>query len=360
MNEAKNSDILFIAGRPDAHIIHKKYALALDAECTHEDAILRWHDRPGTSKFIILLSLLLNGLAFTFSHKKILFTESVRFPALMAHFLSFKRKKIVALMADQSLSFYLTGRFSPFVRFFYRTYWKSCTAIVCIGDLQRELMEQVIKPADNIKLFTIYNGLDKEEREILSAMQIQPDGETIIAITHLGAEFRLFYKGIDLMVKGFVLALKQRPTLRLKIYGVYAQQDLQDLKRITDLTEFPPQISFEGNIKPVYPAFAKAALHLQIGRWDAFPTSTLEALYAGVPTIVSQITGTRTLIREIDEQLVIQDGAESVQAAILRFFELPENTKKEYSEKGKKVVAAYTEENAIQQVRLIFASLISH
>lgn len=358
MNEANKSDILFIAGRPDAHIIHKKYALAVDAECTHEDAILRWHDRPGTWKPVILLSLFLNGLTFTFSRKKILFTESVRFPALMAHFLTLRHKKIVALMADQSLSFYLTGRFSPFVRFFYRTYWKSCTAIICIGDLQRELMEQIITPADKIKLFTIYNGLDAKEREILSAMQSQPDPETIIAITHLGAEFRLFYKGIDLMVKGFVLALKQRPTLRLKIYGDYAEEYLEDLKRMTGLTEFPPQMSFEGNIKPVYPAFAKAALHLQIGRWDAFPTSTLEALYAGVPTIVSQITGTRTLIREIDEQLVIHDGAEAVRAAIIRFFELPESTRKEYSDKGKKVVASYTEESAIQEVRLIFESLM--
>jgi glycosyltransferase involved in cell wall biosynthesis len=54
---------------------------------------------------------------------------------------------------------------------------------------------------------------------------------------------------------------------------------------------------------------------------DTFPVTTLEAMCAGVPPLVTDRTGTRSEVRALDDGLVVESTASALAAGVAAYFD---------------------------------------
>jgi len=88
-----------------------------------------------------------------------------------------------------------------------------------------------------------------------------------------------------------------------------------------------------------------------LARGEAFGISILEAMLAGVPSIVSEWTGAREVVEQVDRQLVVPTDPAAAADRIRWYLGLPTPEKQRLSERSREVAATYTEERATQVFR---------
>ena len=113
-------------------------------------------------------------------------------------------------------------------------------------------------------------------------------------------------------------------------------------------------ITFTGNVSDITSYFSNSSLYIHISRGDAFPTSTIEAMHAGMPIIMSEYTGTKEIIEKVDKSLILPLDSEIVAEKILWYMNLPIEYKNELSKKLKIAAENYTEKNAISHYQNVF------
>jgi glycosyltransferase involved in cell wall biosynthesis len=104
--------------------------------------------------------------------------------------------------------------------------------------------------------------------------------------------------------------------------------------------------------------FSEAALHLHLGRGDAFPIAVLEAMLAGVPAIVSKWTGTKEAVARVHANLIVELDPRRAAESILWYFNLSLENKKQLSAAARATAMEYTESRAVGEFRQA-VSLIS-
>jgi glycosyltransferase involved in cell wall biosynthesis len=74
----------------------------------------------------------------------------------------------------------------------------------------------------------------------------------------------------------------------------------------------------------------------------------LEAMCAGVPSIVSEWTGTREAVEHVDPGLVVPCDAESAAEKVHWYFSLSPEARRALSARCREVAAQYSEERAVE------------
>jgi glycosyltransferase involved in cell wall biosynthesis len=110
------------------------------------------------------------------------------------------------------------------------------------------------------------------------------------------------YKGVDMLVDAWSVVRSEFPEAELRVVG----------RGHPDGYEDTPGVRVEGYIENLADAFAPASLFVQPSRVDAFPVSTLEAMRAGVPPLVTDRAGTRSEVGAIDETLVVNPSPQGL------------------------------------------------
>jgi glycosyltransferase involved in cell wall biosynthesis len=147
--------------------------------------------------------------------------------------------------------------------------------------------------------------------------------------------------------------LKNNPQLELHIIGDWEQTIVDRYRNSMDQTSWA-QIHFKGRIENLHLHLKEYALCLHCARGDAFPTSTIETVSAGIPTIVSEWTGTREIMHAVDPGLVCKLDITDITEKINWYFSLDPATRKIFSEKGRVVAQKYNEEDATELYRKTF------
>lgn len=96
---------------------------------------------------------------------------------------------------------------------------------------------------------------------------------------------------------------------------------------------------------------------LHCSRGDAFPTSTIEAMAAGVPVLVSDWTGTRQLVRQIDEAFIVELDKAKIAERIEWFLNLSAERKQSFSAAFREISSRYSEELAVQRYQEIIHAI---
>ena len=76
--------------------------------------------------------------------------------------------------------------------------------------------------------------------------------------------------------------------------------DWDECTRESLLRTDPAALKFVGRCSDLAPVFATASVYLHPGRGDAFPLSVLEAMAAGLVPIVSEWTGAKEVVEQVD------------------------------------------------------------
>lgn len=192
---------------------------------------------------------------------------------------------------------------------------KTIDAVIAIGPM---IAEQLKRFRFMGSIFLMYPEMSEKQAERFMSSSYSSGSRMILHIG--GGEIK--YKGVDLTIQ---------VAKRLREYNFV----ILGYDKLAIDQEVPSAVSLPGRVKDVYPFLKKAALVVHLGRGDAFPVSTLEAMLAGVPVMLSKYTGTCQIMEEINPLFVRELSDSDLVKGIDWFFSLNEEIRIEYSNKIK-------------------------
>ena len=232
----------------------------------------------------------------------IILSESIfEYPSLYKRLLN-KKLKIIELFASPKIFKMYQGELDPFSSALFRSLICKVDGFVtvskmCAGFLKDKGIEAPLE--------IIYPFINDEKYKILSGGEYSPESKTIVCIG-----FPTEYKGIDLAIKVFDKLANKDKNLKLRIITKeLLPKYLAGVKNADKITvgPIPNDVNFCNELQ-------NALLCLHFGRYDTFPISTLETMLAGVPTFVSNLTGTREVTETVDKKFVLGfDEAENIE-----------------------------------------------
>lgn len=132
-----------------------------------------------------------------------------------------------------------------------------------------------------------------------SSLAIPPDA---VVLLHVGRLHR--QKGMEVVIEALSLVLKKVPEARLFLVG---EGELRDsLERLARDEGVADQVSFEGSVADVAPYLAAADLFVFPSRWEAFGIALLEAMAAGLPSVVAPVGGITEVATEETSAMPLQ------------------------------------------------------
>ena len=152
-------------------------------------------------------------------------------------------------------------------------------------------------------------------------------------------------------MEAFSKIAQEHADARLLIVGEWSKIFLEELM----VKEQAPsnQVEIVGKVNDLTPYLNRASLYVHPSRGDAFPVSTLEAMSAGIPAIVSEWTGTAEVVKQVDPTFVVPTDPEMIVAAIERYFVISASAKLALSDRFRVVATEYGEERAVTEFREI-------
>ena len=354
----KLNSVLYLHGRPSAHALHSSLARSITNQFKFIDEPIRWQDKkyPGVLNLFIWI---VNAICFKNKKKYDLFLlDNLHITPVFMRALRLitKNQKLVAHMGSHTLYFMYAGKFSRINIALHKWALQRYDAIICEGKMAEDFCKHLLKEKCPPTYVTFLGPLTKRIERLIKCT---PDfkSHNILIIAHGPGEFRKFYKGLDIMIAAFYIAWKENPKLELNILGTWDQAIIQEcLNGLSD--EAISAIHFQSNRGDLEHFFNNSALCLHCSRGDAFPTSTIEAMTAGLPTLLSDLTGTKDITTQIDLNLIAPLDIHSIASQIIWYFSLPEAEKQLLSGKGREIAKNFTEEKAIVHYQQVFNKII--
>lgn len=353
----KKYRIIYLHGRPSAHPLHASLASSVTDNFDYIDRPIRWQDRKAP-QFLNFLACVIN--AFLFPHKKkydFFLIDNLHFTPVFLKKLGLisTSQKIVVHLGSHTLFFMASGRFSRITNFLHKWALNQYDAVICEGNYSFNVAKSLIHNPD-VLVYESFIGIPQARQTQLNNIQFNVASKNILIIAGGPNEFRKHYKGLDLMINGFFIASEKHPELKLHIIGDWSDSVIEPIMNKYS-TEQKTLVTFHGKQPHVEHFFDATGLCIHCTRGDAFPTSTMETMSAGIPTIVSDITGTKQIVSHVSGKFVVKPDSTEIANAILWYFNLEESEKLKLSTLSKNCAAPYTGENALVRYKEIFTQI---
>lgn len=167
------------------------------------------------------------------------------------------------------------------------------------------------------------------------------DGKTLLSI---GFDHEV--KGTDLLLKAFKMIKKEHPEAKLLMVG--------DGRERYDDIEGVEAYGYQDEVAKYY---KQANLYVQPSKGDGFGVVVAEAMRAGVPPIVTDSTGAKSYVSDIDSNLVRKPEGMDIFEGIKYFFNLSQNEKYSLSKKFKERSKEFDPENKKEEFKRKFEEL---
>jgi glycosyltransferase involved in cell wall biosynthesis len=347
--------VAFIEGRPNSHPTHALYAKSVNSDFYFVDRYLPYHFKKNPSKLRCLLSWTANALFFHNKKKYNVFLSEEPYLSLVLMKklrLISKDQKIVSILGTHTLYFLHTKRYNFLTTWFLKFIFNSYDAIICEGSMQKDLLDIYIK-SNNVKIFDTFNGNPTVRFDELYNNNPTLSEKNILTIAGMPNEERMYYKGIDLMIAAFAKSLDTISNLTYTIVGDY---DIELLDQIFE--KYPivvrSKIIFVGKDYDLLKYIKQSSLYLHTARGEAWGVSVTEAMLGGLPTIVSEWTGSKDIVEKVDNSYILPLDSDLISNKIIEYFNLPLNEKITLSNKFKKESSKLTEANAVENFKKMF------
>jgi glycosyltransferase involved in cell wall biosynthesis len=349
--------VAYLHGRPGPHPMHERFARAVQSEFQYIDFRMRWQDKDRSVLYRMASWFI---CAFTFPHKNkynIFLVDNLHFMPVIMKMMRLIRKdqKIVAYMGSHTLYFIHANRFSKLNKWLHIQALKRYDAVICEGKMAEELVKNILGPKTP-KLYTVYNGIPEEHFPSNSLPNLQT--KNMLFIGHIDSENRSWYKGLDLMMDAFQIALKKNPEITFTIVGDLDKNVLDNILSKYD-TKTKKAFHFTGESNRLDEHLKNASLYIHCARGEAFGITILIAMASGVPPIISEWTGAKEVVQQVSKDLIIPLDANILSEKIIWYLNLPVLEKQKLSIKCIEIAGKYTEKNAIDNFKIIFQKLIS-
>ena len=337
--------VRYLHGRPGPHPQHGRFAESVGARFDLIDFRLRWQDKSRPKPYVIASWLLCAATLPERRKYDVFLVDNLHImPVVMKRLFLRKDQKIVAYMGSHTLYFLLSHRFSRLVERLHIWALRNYDAILCEGRMSVDIAQRLLGETHA----PIYESLLAPSVERLRRLrEVEPDLESrrLLLISSGPGEFRMHYKGLDLMVDAVSIASQSDPTLEFDILGEWDAEIVDAVTaRIPSATR--QRIRFRGRVDGIADWLQRTALYLHCARGDAFPTATIEAMSAGVVPLVSEWTGTREIVAEVCDRLIAPLNSESIAERILWYFGLAAGERQRLSRRSRIAARPYTQDSA--------------
>jgi len=161
------------------------------------------------------------------------------------------------------------------------------------------IREHYRAPVDRIRL--VQNGIDTERFHPPAQNGAANEPGPIISIGRLVPQ-----KNHELFLRAAAELVREIPRQRFIIVGDGPLR--ADLERQAAEVGLADRVTFTGERRDVDALLRDASLFWLTSRWEGMPNVVLEALASGVPAIATDVSGTRTLIRDGHDGFIVASG----------------------------------------------------
>lgn len=348
--------VKYLHGRPSAHYTHANFARQVGADFEFIDFKYRWQDQK-RNFFYIIYSWFYCAKNYTNRKLYNLFlVDNLHFPPVIMKYLFLRRRrqKIVVYLGSHTLYFMYARKFSKLNLWAHKIALRSYDAIICEGEMAKFFATSVLKKRIP-PLYTVFNGIP-DSQNLADDPRIINNGKKLLFIGSYDSEFRFQYKGVDIMLEAFALAFKQDPELRFTLVGSPDRELLEkqfnrmdeDVKKAITILDYSSNLSdiiFEHDV------------YLHCSRGDAFPTTVLIALSAGMPTIVNELNGTRDIVSRVNARLVTGQEPAEIAERICWLVSLSPGEKEKIKETARAISKEYSEKKAVSRFTSVFEQI---
>ena len=248
-----------------------------------------------------------------------------------------KRAKVVNILASPLLYYIKIGKIKGIRRKFALWLLKEVDLFVSIGKMEDEILKEILPNANSIVVYP------RPKKEVVTALlkdKRLPDlsSHKILTIGSISA----YYKGIDIVYEAFKIVKKDFPDAELFIVG-----KIPDLSNYVDCND--EGVHCLGYVEDLGTIIKNSALYVHMGRGDTFPLSTIEAMLGGLPVVVSEWTGTKEVVNEVDKTMICKLHNKKVSNIIIKYFKMNYADKKNLALKFKKLAESYAKEKYINE-----------
>jgi len=353
---------IYVYGRPAPHPNRLRLLPAIGAHLVPVDFWLPWMHLPRPSIWRKWVSLL--GCSLRFPSVQmwdlVIGDGPQHLPVLLKRLGRLRpEQKIVPYLAGEFPYFLATGFYGNRKTALLRWWFGHWDAYLCISPMVAELVRRVLPAERKRDVFTIQNFVRNERVGSLRKVHPSLRAQSLIFIGHGTSGFRIFYKGLDLMFEALSLALRENCFLSWTIAGSWDLTVRQTLE-----ARFPilrGRVRWIGPTEDIATVLSEHSLYIHCSRGDAFPNTVLEAMAAGVPAMVSEWTGAREVVAQVDPRLVVPLDPQTIAERVLWYFSLPVAERRELGERGRQIVLSrYTEAQAIRVFRTTIRQILDH
>jgi glycosyltransferase involved in cell wall biosynthesis len=345
--------VSYVHGRTGPHPFQGKLAKSVGGEYIVVDFKIRWHDIP-SSRFRRYLSWFVCALSFPNKKKYDIFLAagphaSVALMKVLKQLTS--KQKIILHLGDETLYFLHAKRYSKLTQKLLLWVMKKYDAIICEGKMGTEIAKKLL--GDKVKVYTTFAGIPKEH--YLTTKKVIPNlkSKSILFMGNGPSGFRLWYKGLDLMLDGFSIAVEKDNELKFIVVGDWDKEVIENLLAKYN-SKVRNAVQFTGSVTDLSPYLSQSSLYLHCARGEAFGITVLIAMLAGLTPMVSTWTGAREAVEEINPKLVVALDSQEIADRIQWYFSLSEEEKKKLSEKSRLIAENYHEDKAIERYQQVF------
>jgi glycosyltransferase involved in cell wall biosynthesis len=359
---SREARIVYVHGRPGPHPNRLRLLATIGARLVPVDPVLPWAHLAAPPRGRKYLSLLLSALAFPERRRwdLILGDEPQHLPVILRTLGRLSpEQKIVPYVGGEFAYFLATGYYGPRRTALLRWWFTRWHAYLCLGPMVAELVRRVLPLPRHPDVFSFPNFVRAERVPELIGVDAPLDAPRLLFIGHGPSGFRAFYKGLDLMADAFARARQRRPDLGWSIAGDWDPGFARDLERTAALPA--GAVRWLGPVSRLGEVVSTHALYLHCARGEAWGITVMEAMLAGVPALVSEWTGTRHLVAQVDHRLVAPLDPGAIADRIVWYFELPVAERRRLGARGREIVRqGYQEAQAIPAFRETVDRLLIH
>jgi glycosyltransferase involved in cell wall biosynthesis len=348
--------VCYLHGRPGPHPMPGRLAAAVGADFQFVDFRMPWQAENRSRLYTIMSWLVCAATLPRKATYNVFLVDNLHIsPVLMKRWFLRDDQKIVVHLASHTLYFLLTHRFAPRVERLHLWALRNYDALICEGQMTAEMARTLLGPR-HPPIYESFIGPPDERLADLSRVVPDLESRRLVFIGSGPNEFRMHYKGLDLMLDAFSIASAVDPTIEFDIVGAWDPLVIAPLlDRI--LPDARRRVHFRGEVDAIAEWLARASLCLHCTRGDAFPTSTLEAMTAGVVPLVSEWTGTRQVVAHVSDRLIAPLEPQAIAERIFWYFGLDSGERARLSDMARAAVRGYTESAAKARYQAIFAAI---
>ena len=219
---------------------------------------------------------------------------------------------------------------------------RNIDGVIAVSDLAAELTCRVIGPDIPTRVIHPYINDGLYDR----LLDTTPDLSNKEVVTVCKSNQ---YKGVDLLVSAWERVIDKVPDATLHIVGAGHPEEYG----------YKDGIKVHGYVEDLIEIFSYCTLYVQPSRIDTFPVSTLEAMASGLPTVVTNRTGTLSEVQKVDSSLITAPDPTSLAQAITHYFSISISQRQKISEQFRNIGSRFKKHRQCEEFERHFKEILN-